>query len=88
MINALGLGDITLWRSSDRSLISWADGEPPRNFIETEGKENAPLYIKPFNDDSMENTALTTLHFCSSLLDKSNYLHVLTQNTAIPPKNE
>lgn len=41
LINALGLGDVMLCGSNNQNLISWADGEPPWNLTETEGKENA-----------------------------------------------
>ena len=63
-----GIGDITFWDpTNSQNLISWADGEA-RGILLRERKENVLLYIKQFNDDSMENAALNTHDFCSSSL--------------------
>lgn len=80
MINALGLGDIVLCGANNQNHISWLDGEPHGILLRLRGKKkNAPLYIKQLDDDSMENTALITLCFCSSLLDIKSYVHDLTK---------
>lgn len=39
MINALGLGDITLWRSTNQNVTSWVDGEPRGILLSLRGKK-------------------------------------------------
>lgn len=39
MINALGLGDITLWRSTNQNVTSWVDGEPHGILLSLRGKK-------------------------------------------------
>ena len=39
MINALGLGDITLWRSNNQNVTSWVDGEPRGILLSLRGKK-------------------------------------------------
>lgn len=90
MINVLGLSGIVLCGANNQNHISRLDGEPHGILLRLRGKKkkNAPLQMKQFNDDSMKNTALITLYFCSSWLDIRKLCSWFNQNTLISPKKE
>lgn len=87
VINAPGLSDTTLCGSNNQNRISWADGEPHGILLRLRGKEHAPLYLKQFSDDSMENTALLTL-FLFKFIRHKTLCSYFNQSTLIPPKKE